>query len=211
MTRWNRAIGYLLVAVVFGTGLSSCGEAKIETPAADMNLTQADIGADFDLIAEEELAELGDRIDAELRENMVELNRRMFSGSDRVVWAWVVTYATAPTPPGAFVDLSISIEMSNRRRLVDAASDLCQQFGSAECSWTEPLGGVASSENVEGVEFGEATNFKVMGGPEDTVHAYVLVFRQANVVGVLEVVGLRETLEQSWIEDLGRALESKIK
>ena len=51
----------------------------------------------------------------------------------------------------------------------------------------------------------------VIGGPEDSVYAYVLVFREANVVGVLEVVGLRETLEQSWVEDLGRALESSIK
>jgi|GEM_PF-4457694 len=202
---WARAFGVLIIVAL----LASC-RPIIGTEAASMNLTLSDLDATFELVVDENLAELQADFPEEMFADIYDASRRVFVGPDRVVWSYIISFSW--WKQDYFGDIAISHYMNMALWLAEPSNDICRQLGKLECRLTVgQYTGMVPWYSIEGASFGQVAHFTRVGGETDTVQAFVLTFNQANVVAVLKVVGLLDTLEQSWVEELARMLESKIK
>ena len=201
---WSGTGGMLVVLAL----LSSCVPI-IETHAAAMNLTASDLDPTFELVLDEGFEEQQASFAEEILVYVNDVSRRAFLGSDRILWSRVISFSS-PTKT-FFNDIAISTDMNMAHWLAKPGNDICRQFGRLECKTTVgAVSGMVPWYDLEGGNFGEMSRFTGVGGNQDTVQAYVLTFQRRNVVVVLEVVGLLDTLKQSWVEELARTLETKI-
>jgi len=189
MKRYRLIVGLLAACLLLSVAACGPKESLIETPARDMNLTASDLGEGWKLEAEQGLEELG----PEVKKFFKDGNLRSFSleGKGMVV-AQVVSASSVPSA------LKAGKELEPMKKFMDGLKE----------SWPE-----ATVELVEAPDIGQEPSLGKMSIPSEggiTVNAWVLLFRKANVYGLVSLIGMEDFATRERLIEYGRKLEAKI-
>jgi predicted small lipoprotein YifL len=177
----------LLLSVV------ACGlkEPIIKTPAGEMNLSVADLGPNWSLNWEQDLNELLEVV--EIPRHVLDVNRRSFGcrfmepfGAAASIISWTISTKSVA---------SARKEMKEGDLVKWAITIFERAFG--------------ENEEMEPPSIGDEA--VMSGGTLGGTDRYVLVFRKANVIGIVQVVGSEEVVTEESAMDYARKLEAKIR
>lgn len=179
-----------LTALVLST--LACGSTEpaqpiIETAAADMNLSAADLGFDWSPMSDQGLDEMPAMDQPHIRD----ANMRMFSSESLM---------------GMVTSILFSAE-SVAAAQQEMQGDAVQNLGADMEAQLENL----TLAKLDAPDLGDEA--VMVGGniPELNMNVYVLALRKANVVAMVSVLGTAETVTEDLMADYAQKLETKIK
>ncbi|HDN79270.1 MAG TPA: hypothetical protein ENG33_02235 [Chloroflexi bacterium] len=180
-----------LVAICLLLSMAACGpkEPIIETPAKEMNLSAEDLGSGWKLDAEQNYDEMG----AEVKKYFKDGNFRSFSLEEKGMALSQVVCAST---------------VSLVQKAVKEADPMKMFMDGLKQDWPE-----ATTEIVEAPDIGEEPSLgklslSMEGGI--TLNAWVLIFRKANVLALVSLIGAEDFATKELITEYGRKLEAKI-
>lgn len=184
----------LVLLFVLALPLLACGGegggTLIETAAADMNLTAADLGSGYTLEEEEGLEQVVAEMDPDEADDAKDANLRMFSTPDGMgmVMSVVVNFKT------------VSAAEANMRGVMEGFEEGFNQEmpGTEFVELDDPNIGddsVLIEAEMEGLGF--------------TI--YMLSFRQNNIMGLLAVFGMADQVSADDVTGMGQTMQGKIK
>ena len=182
---------FLLLAVL----LAGCGpgEPPIEKPAAEMNLTAADVGADFYLDEEEGFDQITADMEPEVVREATDANMRLFSAETELALIM-----------GIVVNMKdVSTAKKNMRGLVEGF----------ETGLTEAIADV-SYEELSAPEMGDdaVLSRAVLKDPafgEEEMYVYMLGVRKANVLLMVATFGPEALSNEATVRDLVQKMLAK--
>jgi len=181
----------LILVVCLLLSVVACGGQKepiIETPAGEMNFSAADLGPNWSLQQEQGLNE----ILKEVPKHVLDANMRVFLSMEPFGVITSLTYSTK----------SVSSARKEMKGMLvkDTIASLQEQVAGGTFKESE-----APGIGDEAFMVGGKGSFSGMD-----VSAYVLVFRKANVIGMVFVVGPGEVATEESVMGYARKLEAKI-
>lgn len=179
--------GLTVVCLLLSITACGSGEPTIETPAAEMNLTVADLGPEWSLQQEQGKDELattlqaGDLVDADMRIFAAAANQTML------------------------VSQLISV-----KSVVSAKTTMAGEFVQAFTTGMQSLLPGVTLEELASPNVGEES--VLMGGnvPDLDFNVYILAFRKTNVIATLFLMGPAESATEESVADYARKVEAKL-
>lgn len=184
--RFGRIVGFILILSM--VVLSGCGPQPnlIQKSAADMNLTQQDLGSGYGLSQEQGLDELKTSWNLPNDPDLKDANYRLFESENGVVLAVVITLKKPAT--------------------TDTLKDLTGGF---EEGFSTQLPGSALKE-IQTARVGDESMTRGMDMADLGLSMYFLGFRKNNVVGVLAVIGKVDFATVELITQTGQKMAAKM-
>ncbi len=192
-------LSLLVVCLLFST--VACGGGKpatptptpepiIETAAAAMNLSAADLGSDWSLTGEETMETMKQGEEADLPPYLRDANMRTFE-TERIGDLVVSIIFTTE-----------SVDSAKEEMAGGTIRDLAKAFQEQVPS--------ATMESLSPPDVGDEA--VMIGGSESTLslNVYVITFRKANVIAMLMVMGPQESTAEDVALGYARKLEAKI-
>ncbi|MBN1484434.1 MAG: hypothetical protein JXA37_06900 [Chloroflexia bacterium] len=185
----KRAIysGLLLLVLL----LAACGPTgpTVELPAAEMNLSLADLEEDFKLQQELSYAEVLDQLDLNPEDagKASDAHMRIFETDERQLITFIIVFDAASTAKSSLNDAQ------------DGFQEALKQ--------NEPS---LAFTRIEGPEIGEELIFVGAELREQDSRVYLLGFRKYNVTGLLVASGASESVDEIWLSSLAQVMANGI-
>lgn len=175
-----------LLASVLACGGSSTQAPIIETEAAEMNFTAADLGGDWSLQADQGVDEIQDISE----EDVLDANMRMFASSKLAGMTM------------SFVLTTESVAAAKQEMKGDFVNDMKDGLQANLPDLT--------LETLDPPDVGEEA--AMVGGnyADLAMNVYMLVFRKANVIVMFTVMGTEDEVTKDLIVDYAQKIEAKI-
>lgn len=198
-----KRLNVLFLLLCLATLLLACGVQGpiVEAPAAEMNLTAADLGEGFALTAQSGLAEVLGRLHVKPEDQgtVVDADRRLF------VAAEPISGSTAPTAtvPLTTTTVMATVLVYNAAAAADAGlKEVADGF--------KGLVAITLTLQEQAItQLGDQTKFLTVGVPERGAQLYLLLFRKDNVVGMVQVTGPAH-IQPQWAVDLAQKMLLRI-
>ena len=175
-----------LVLATLACTLTGSTESNIETPAADMNFSVADLGGDWSLVEEQGVGEMADIGE----EDVLDANTRMFASEENTGLIMSIVLSTE------------SVAAAKQEMQGDSIQDLGASMGAE-------LPG-AGLELLDPPDVGEEA-VAVGGAYADLdMSVYMIAFRKANVIVMFSLMGSESSVDETLLVDYARQLEAKI-
>lgn len=187
MRNWKKALALVWVILV----IASCGSSAslIQTPAKDINLSEADLGSGFTLTTDQGLEEVKASMDLPEDKDIKDASFRMFEDAETagVVLAMVITLN----------------KTADSAMLGDLSDGLEEGFASE-------LPGVELQE-LDPPSLGDEATITAADLGDIGFSLYFVGFRKDNVVGIIGLVGMSDFATEGKAVELGRQMLGKVK
>ncbi len=198
-----KRLNVLCLLSILAMLLLACGAQGpiVEAPAAEMNLTAADLGEDFTLTAQGGLSDLLGRlsVEAENQGPVVDIDRRLFVAAEPLSG----TAATTATVPLTTTTVAATVLVYNAAAAADAGlKEIFDAF--------KGLVAITVTLQEQAItQLGDQSKFVTAGVPARAAQVHLLLFRKDNVVGMLQVTGPARVQPQ-WVIDLAQKMLQRI-
>ena len=189
MNRSSLTLGLIIAWLVLS--VAACGgqatEELIQTAAAEMNFTAADLGSEWELMKEMRLDEIPMLKDVE---HVQDANMRMFSATE-------------------ITGLMTSFVFSTKT----AASAVSEMAGDTVRNTAKDLEAQVAGLTMETLDPPDIGDEATMSGgsvPNIGVNIYVLTFRRTNVVAMFSLIASTEVATEELVLNYARKLEAKM-
>lgn len=198
-----KRLNVLFLLLCLATLLLACGAQGpiVEAPAAEMNLTAADLGEGFALTAQSGLPEVLDRLHVKPEDQgtVVDVDRRLFVKVEPISG----TPAPTTTVPLTTTTVIATVLVYNAAAAADAGlKEVADEF--------KGLVGITVTLQEQAItQLGDQTKFLTAGVSGRAAQLYLLLFRKDNVVVMVQVTG-PAGVQPQWAIDLAQKMLLRI-